>query len=312
MTPYPNLPYSHNGMKVFEAVARLMSFTLAADELNVTQSAVSRQVRQLEDDLSASLILRKHRSIELTEKGQTLYKTLQKGFKELEHLVGQWKAPQKKRIVIKSALSFATRTLIPKVMELNERYPEHEIVIVPSIDDDPDLTSGEFDLQIINSRRPEKYQGKAHVTFLRDEYMAPIYAESLGMSFMDLNRVLALPRLHSTLDHYDWNAWLSGIEERSHRSVRNTSFISLDLAISGCLAGQGATVTDLLLVLPELKRGFLRCPVEAKIQASAWRYYCYCPNPSSISKDLLLWLEEDTAREEAELKRLANSHGWIL
>ena len=76
MTPYPNLPYSHNGLRAFESVARLMSFTLAADELNVTQSAISRQVKQLEDDLNASLVMRHHRTITLTLQGQELYLAL--------------------------------------------------------------------------------------------------------------------------------------------------------------------------------------------------------------------------------------------
>ena len=55
MTPYPRSPSSHNGLKAFEAVARLMSFTLAAEELHVTQSAISRQIKQLEAEFNTSL-----------------------------------------------------------------------------------------------------------------------------------------------------------------------------------------------------------------------------------------------------------------
>lgn len=91
MSPYNRLPYSHNGLKVFESVARLMSFTKAADELNVTQSAVSRQIKQLEDELKASLVIRKHRAIELTTQGKDLYEVLRKNYVALDSLIAQWR-----------------------------------------------------------------------------------------------------------------------------------------------------------------------------------------------------------------------------
>lgn len=80
MNLYSNIPYSHNALKVFETVARHMSFTSAAQELHVTQSAVSRQVKQLEDDLNASLVIRGHRSIQLTLKGQALFEVLGRNY----------------------------------------------------------------------------------------------------------------------------------------------------------------------------------------------------------------------------------------
>ncbi|MGR5542432.1 LysR family transcriptional regulator, partial [Vibrio campbellii] len=69
---YRFLPHSHKAFRVFECVARHMSFTHAAQELYVTQGAVSRQVKQLEEFLGTELVVRKHRSIELTERGKAL------------------------------------------------------------------------------------------------------------------------------------------------------------------------------------------------------------------------------------------------
>ncbi|MHC6527472.1 LysR family transcriptional regulator [Vibrio proteolyticus] len=310
MTPYPNLPYSHNGLKAFEAVARLMSFTLAANELNVTQSAVSRQVKQLEDDLGASLVVRKHRAITLTEQGLALSNTLRKNYQAVETLVASWKAPQRKRIVIKAALSYTTRVLMPKVRILNDRYPDYEIVIVPTIDEESSLHSSDYDLLIFSTRLKDRYGKEPGMIFLREEYMAPVCASSLLDDTFNTDSILTLPRLHSTLDHEDWRLWLEKNQAGKASRVRETTFYTLDLALSACLSGQGVTVTDLLLVLPELHEGYLQCPEGTHVEYSAWRYFCHYRQPSPVIDDLLLWLQSETQRDIEILNQLAQRHQW--
>ncbi|KJY83315.1 LysR family transcriptional regulator [Vibrio galatheae] len=312
MSPYINLPYSHNGFKVFEVVARLMSFTKAADELNVTQSAVSRQIKQLEDELNATLLIRKHRTIELTAKGKELYEVLAQNFHNLESLIAQWKAPAKKRIVIKSALSYATRVLLPNVAMLNEKYPEHEIVIIPSFEEDPVLEQEDCDLLILNTRQRDRYVGRNGITFLRAEYMAPVYAELMSKTDIQIEDVLILPHLHATLDHQDWKYWLENAGLKGSKRSRDTVFFSLELALSACLSGQGVTVTDLLLVLPELKRKFLKCPENITLQHSDWQYFCYQKNHTPIADEILQWLLEQTSSEITQLKRLCKKFNWSL
>ncbi|PML09406.1 LysR family transcriptional regulator [Vibrio lentus] len=316
MTPYPSLPSSHNGLKAFEAAARLMSFTLAADELNVTQSAISRQIKQLEDELNASLVIRKHRAIELTEQGHDLYVALRDSYGNIESVIASWSEPKQKRIVIKATLSFATRVLISKVRELNERYPDYEIVIVPVIEEDEAINSSEYDLLIFHTRFKKRYDNTPDVTFLREEFMAPVCSTSLTNSASlttqdtDLDSILTMPRLHPTLDHHDWKVWLADVEFPPKKPVRNTSFLSLDLALSACLSGEGVTVTDLLLVLQELQRGFLYCPKNAKIQHSAWTYFGHQRTHSPVINDLIEWLKGETAKEIELLKALSHQNHW--
>lgn len=310
MTPYPNLPYSHNGLKAFESVARLMSFTSAANELNVTQSAVSRQVKQLEDDLNASLIIRKHRAIELTLQGLDLYHALQGNYSTLESIISSWQEPKQKRIVIKATLSFATRILIPKVRELNERYPDYEIVIIPSLEEDECLNNPDYDLLIFHSRLKDYYDNRPNMFLLREEFMAPVCAASIVTEHTNVDSILTMPRLHPTLDHHDWKMWLADMASSPCQQVRNTSFLSLDLALSACLSGQGATVTDLLLILQELDRGFFYCPENAKIQHSAWTYFGHQRTHSAVIDDLIEWLKVSSENEITLLKKLAKKHHW--
>ncbi|WP_139685193.1 LysR family transcriptional regulator [Vibrio tasmaniensis] len=317
MTPYPSLPSSHNGLKAFEAAARLMSFTLAADELNVTQSAISRQIKQLEDELNASLIIRKHRAIELTVQGHDLYVALRESYGNIESVIASWSEPKQKRIVIKATLSFATRVLISKVRELNERYSDYEIVIVPVIEEDEAINSSEYDLLIFHTRFKKRYDNTPDIAFLREEFMAPVCSTSLTNSASlnnkdtDLDSILTMPRLHPTLDHHDWKVWLADVESPPKKPVRNTSFLSLDMALSACLSGEGVTVTDLLLVLQDLQRGFLYCPKDAKIQHSAWTYFMHQRTHTPIINDLIEWLREETAKEIELLKSLAQQYQWF-
>ncbi|MFM2607242.1 LysR family transcriptional regulator [Vibrio chagasii] len=311
MTPYPSLPSSHNGLKAFEAAARLMSFTLAADELNVTQSAISRQIKQLEDELNASLIIRKHRAIELTVQGHDLYVALRESYGNIESVIASWSEPKQKRIVIKATLSFATRVLISKVRELNERYQDHEIVIVPVIEEDESINSSEYDLLIFHTRFKKRYDKAPDITFLREEFMAPVCSTSLTTKDTDLDSILTLPRLHPTLDHHDWKVWLADVEFPPKKPVRNTSFLSLDMALSACLSGEGVTVTDLLLVQQDLQRGFLYCPKNAKIQHSAWTYFIHQRSHTPIINDLIEWLREETTKEIELLKVLSHQNHWF-
>ncbi|MGF1742254.1 LysR family transcriptional regulator [Vibrio profundum] len=309
MYPYLKLPHSHNGLRVFESVARLLSFSLAANELNVTQSAVSRQVKQLEQELDSVLVIRKHREIELTQKGQELLFMLSKHYQSLHDTFDTWQSTHKKRFVIKASLSFTTRCLLPKLQDLHERYPEHEIVIIPSLDDESSIKDSDYDLLIFNTRKRDHYTHQAHMTFLREEYMAPVCSHAASPA-IEINSILNLPRLHSTLDHYDWTAWLSGQGLKNNQVVRNTTFYTLDLALSACLSGQGATVTDLLLVLPELQRGFLLCPTAAKIQYSAWQYFCCQHNKTAMADEIVSWLHEQTSQDIDTLRALAQTQGW--
>ncbi|CAH0536263.1 LysR family transcriptional regulator [Vibrio marisflavi] len=310
MTPYPNIPYSHHALKTFEAVARLLSFTLAADELNVTQSAVSRQIKQLEEELNTALIVRKHRAIELTQRGEELSFVLGKNFQSIESLISSWQLQNKQRLVIKASLSFTTRTLITKLHELHEKYPDYEIIIIPSLDGEACVTANDYDLLIFCTKQPQVFRNQPNMIFLREEYMAPVCATSSTEERVDLQSILAMPRVHSTLDHYDWKLWLANQNVESSHNVRDISFYSLDVALSACLAGQGATVTDLLLVLPELQRGFLKCPDQVKIQYSAWQYFCFKRNNSPLIDEIIQWVQEQAKSEITQLQQLAKKHHW--
>ncbi|CAK2033708.1 LysR family glycine cleavage system transcriptional activator [Vibrio crassostreae] len=246
-----------------------------------------------------------------------MYVALRESYGNIEAVIASWSEPKQKRIVIKATLSFATRVLISKVRELNERYQEYEIVIVPVIEEDESINSSEYDLLIFHTRFKKRYDKAPDITFLREEFMAPVCSTSLTNSASlknkdtDLDSILTMPRLHPTLDHHDWKVWLADVESPPKKPVRNTSFLSLDMALSACLSGEGVTVTDLLLVQQDLQRGFLYCPKNAKIQHSAWTYFIHQRSHTPIINDLIEWLREETEKEIELLKALSHQNHWF-
>ncbi len=268
-------------------------------------------MKLLEQELDAPLVIRHHRSIELTEKGVQLAQALNKNYQALQGLFESWQAPKRERIMIKAALTYATRCLIPKIHQLSERYPEHDIIIIPSLEEEASLNDGDYDLLIFSSRKKNSDHGLRHVTFLRDEYMAPVCRTSSTVDNQDLESLLTMRRLHSTLGHDDWNDWLASHPTAPKGQVRDTTFFTLDLALSACLSGQGATVTDLLLILPELQQQFLYCPSGTKVKPGAWQYYCHQRTQSPILTDIVEWVTEHAQQDIAALNKLADNNHWI-
>lgn len=133
----------------FEAVARHRSFTVAADELCLTQSAVSRQVKALEDALGLQLFRRLHRAIDLTPEGQRLFETVTRGLDDisacLTALGAARKAPQ---ITVSASVAFAWFWLMPRLERFGALQPDVDLRVLAT--DQPVLPgSGEVDVAIL-------------------------------------------------------------------------------------------------------------------------------------------------------------------
>lgn len=309
------LPSSLNGLRVFEAAARHLSFTLAASELNVTQSAVSRQIRQLEEHFGFSLFIRRHRTLELTAEGKEIALLLTRQYSELNDAIRQLKNKDSDTLRVKVAMSFGVRWLIPRLHSFKEQYPQLDIVISSTMGHNSEelrLDDDDYDVAIYGMMKESKnpYQE----SFLRKEYLAPVYSKLLSKTEqpVDMETLLAYPRLHPTPDRSDWRQWL----KRSHRSHlmnhAGITFDTLDMALTSCLAGQGVAMTDLMLVVHELKQGYLQLPDSVTIIDSPWLYYYYCKVKSDAVTNFISWLKDQLAMEQAQLFDMARQHGWQI
>lgn len=141
------LPSLH-GLMVFEASARLLNFSKAADELAITQSAVSHAVRQLEASLGYPLFLREGRTLALTSQGQRLYLSVSGGFGAIAETVGDISATeQRDTLVVSCSTIMATEWLLPRLSALRVQLPDVKIDL-RCFDRDHDLTAHGIDVQL--------------------------------------------------------------------------------------------------------------------------------------------------------------------
>jgi len=122
-----------NSLRAFDAAARHLSFTRAAEELHVTQAAVSHQIRSLEEYLGVSLFTRLSRSLELTPEGARYHPGVRMGFESLERATEELEHTDSKgRLMISTMPSFAARWLVPRMGRFHAQHPEIDLLISPS------------------------------------------------------------------------------------------------------------------------------------------------------------------------------------
>jgi len=148
-----------NGLRVFDAAARHLSFTRAADELAVTPAAVGQQIRALEDTLGVVLFRRTAKGLELTPEGEAGLEALRAGFLQFEEAVRAMQAGQSsKTLTIAAPRDFTAKWLAPRLADFARTDPELRFVLLSS-DDGLDFTQANLDLAIGYVDGPGEYEG---------------------------------------------------------------------------------------------------------------------------------------------------------
>ncbi len=136
-------------LQTFELAARRLSFTEAAEELCITQSAVSRQIRSLEEQLGVPLFKRLHRALELTPEGKTLFETVTRNLDDLEVSIREIQVVKSfPQLTVGTSVSFAYFWLMPRLAKFSEAHPEIDLRILAS-DQALDLAKGTADIGVL-------------------------------------------------------------------------------------------------------------------------------------------------------------------
>lgn len=252
---YKRLP-PLNSLKSFESAARHLSFTKAADELFVTQAAVSHQIKLLEDFLGIELFKRKNRALELTEFGKAYFADINKILRKLneatEKLLTLKSDPH---LSISVPQTFGIQWLVPHLSEFNQLHPEIEVRL-KGVDQDEGLLNKEIDLAI--------YYGKGNWQNLQ--------VNRLGKE--DL-LILASPELlaknpvhskddlkHHTLIHThtrdNWRAMADYLSLEDLNIQQGPLFSHTFMALQAAIHGQGIALANRLLALHEIEHGLLQ------------------------------------------------------
>ena len=244
------------GFKAFEVAARHQSFTKAAEELNVTQAAVSQQIKQLEYHLGFDLFIRRPRQIALTEKGAGLAMTVRKALAEIgEKITTLQSNANEETLSISVVPSFAMAWLIPRITDFNARYPNIDLRIHTS-EDYEDLALGGFDLVFRHTNAPDP---NLESMLLATGLEVPVYSPKLikeGRSRLEIEDLCCFTLLHRT-DIEPWRQWLARHGQTCDCYNFGSSYNRAGVLLMAAVAGQGVAMVPAILATYEIEQGNL-------------------------------------------------------
>lgn len=309
-------PLPTDSLRSFESVARRLSFSAAADELHVTQPAISRQIKALEDELGAPLFHRATRRVELTSAGQALLRVVQPALLRLDACVRQIRMTRSRAMVSMTTFpSLATLWLMPRLPAFERDHPGADLRIAAT---DRLVELDDFELDVaIRHCPPDKAPPTAERLF--GEVLTPVIAASLAEAIHrgeapPLNQPADLA--HHTLIETDdgtpqaaalgWAAWLAA-QGLAHLAPRR--WITLNFThqqVQAALAGQGLGLARLAMTHEALARGDLVEPFGAAGRlAMPWTYWLVPLAGAGEPPRAEVRAFADWVREQARLTRLA-------
>ncbi|MEO8754523.1 MAG: LysR substrate-binding domain-containing protein [Casimicrobiaceae bacterium] len=252
-------------LRGFEAAGRRLSFTLAADELFVTQSALSRQVKALEDALGVDLFVRRHRTLTLTPAGAAFHRTVTEKLRELAAAADVARAGERgPGLTVSTTVSFAALWLIPRLPTFRAAHPAVEVYV--SADDRlTDLARGDVDVAV---RYLADTGAPPAAVRLFGERLLPVASPAL----VTRGPLLAQPGdlARHVLIHLDdpggvmpwlnWPAWLTSNGQPDLKPVGTMRFSLYDQVIQATVAGQGVALGRIPLIAELLHDGRLVAP----------------------------------------------------
>ncbi|WP_330212156.1 LysR substrate-binding domain-containing protein [Pseudomonas sp. Z18(2022)] len=269
-------------LRGFEAAARLGSFHKAAEELHLTQSAISQQIRSLEAYLEQPLFFRSGRSVSLTDAGHDFLSTTQALLQQLAvgvRRLGQYRKPN--QLVLNTTPTFARHWLLPRLEDFRRQHPEVDLWIF-STDEVPDMASQTIDLAV---RDDISSQAECSFKVLHADRLFPACNP----------RVLALPREQRTTLHgereMDWSHWAVEAGIDVGQKDQGLNFSDPGLLLDAACTGLGIALVSQLLSRLALEDGLLQPLVEATIRGPNWALLTHRDSENNpLARCFIEWL----------------------
>ena len=294
---------SPSALRTFEAAARLGSFKAAARELSVTPTAVSHQIRNLEEHLEIPLFIRRTRAVTLTESGQRLSEAVHQAFQQITMALEDVSAAETV-LTVSTTPAFAALWLVPRLSRFEERHPRLRFQLVTSTTPTDLERDRVVDVAVRYGTGPYP-RLRAHS--LADEafgaYATPAYIERLER-WEDAELIETAWQLPG-FDDLSWDAWLGAAGLSRPAKPRSRSFDQEHYVVQAGLASQGLVLASSLLVGDLVGRGWLE-PYRPETRIAGRRYTALSlPSRASSRKVLsfLEWLEEEATRDASASRR---------
>ncbi|MDD0842347.1 LysR substrate-binding domain-containing protein [Pseudomonas sp. Gutcm_11s] len=264
-------------LRAFEAAARHASFTRAAEELAITQSAVSRHIRTLEEHFGCSLFERAGRHLRLSESARLLLPGVRDGFDALERACTALSADDT-TLRLKAPSTLTMRWLLARLSRFRLHNPDIEVQLTSAwMDvDKVDFHQEPFDCAVLlagSASFPTEWESAE----LFAEWLIPVCAPQAVDEPWDLPRLQAVELLHPTPDRRDWRRWLQAMGLEEQVPLRGGQvFDTLELGIVAAERGYGVSIGDLVMIAEDAEQGRLGLPWPSAV-ASGDSYYLVWP-----------------------------------
>jgi LysR family transcriptional regulator, glycine cleavage system transcriptional activator len=269
-----------NALRVFDAAARHGSFNRASEELCVTPSAVSHQLKSLEEFLGVELFKREKRTISLTPAGERYLPSVQMALDEVEFATRKLiTSPNSNVVNLSVAPAFLTRWLVPRIASFQTKYPEIELRIESSIDY-IDFENSDTDMAV--------YYGKGHWTgveshLMRNIFLTPVISPQLLKEKGGIRKPSDLANftlINVTGRNHEWSKILQKLNVSISSVAHTISFSSTSLAVSAAAEGIGVALADTALLQRETENGRLVAPLDVSLDSHNAFYLVYKENRS--------------------------------
>jgi LysR family glycine cleavage system transcriptional activator len=304
-----------NALRAFEAAARHLNFSRAADELSVTPGAVSQQIQNLEDYVGVALFKRTPKGLLLTDPAQIALPALREAFDRLADAASLLTAAvDGRRLTVSVAPSFAAKWLVPRLGLFEELHPQVDVWVSAGMEL-VDFNSGEVDLAIRYGTG--RYPG-LEVLRLMQETVIPVASPEMleRQPLNELSDLAAHILLHDGSPDADdscpdWTMWLAARGVRGVDGSRGPRFNQSSLVIEAAVGGRGVALAKRALAQADLDAGRLISPFQIAT-AVDFAYYAVYPKAKGRLpqvKAFVGWLAAQAESHEAVLRTIDNGAG---
>jgi LysR family glycine cleavage system transcriptional activator len=304
-----------NALRAFEAAARHLNFSRAADELSVTPGAVSQQIQNLEDYVGAALFRRTPKGLLLTDAAQTALPALREAFDRLAEAASMLTAAvDGRRLTLTAAPSFAAKWLVPRLGRFEAANPQVDVWLSAGMEV-VDFNAGEVDLAIRYGAG--RYPGLEVTRLLSETVIAVASPELLAAHPIHepanlKNHILLHDGSPDADDSCpDWAMWLAARGVRDVDGTRGPRFNQSSLVIEAAVGGRGVALAKRTLAQADLDAGRLIAPLQ---DATAVDFAYYLVHPKAKGrlpqvKAFSAWIIAEAAAHEAALSTQDNGAG---
>jgi LysR family glycine cleavage system transcriptional activator len=294
---------SLNGLRAFEVAARYLSFTRAAAELNVTQTAISHQIRRLEEQLGKRLFVRQSRGLALTREAQDYLPAIRTAFDDLRRATERLQRPDREGVLtVSTTASLATKWLVTRVARFQEANPGIEVRISTSTHL-VDFQREEVDMAV---RYGLGSWPGLRTQWLMAEDIFPVCSPALMTGENPLRRPEDLAHhtlLHTTVAREDWQLWLTAAGLPVSLALRRgLSFDQAFMALQAAMEGLGVALGRSRLVDDDIAAGRLVRPFDVVLPTDAG-YYIVAPEETADLPKIALfrdWLIQSVTKTRGE------------